>query len=90
VAAPQGRQIHRDRPETQKVEERKEAEPIMTISIPLVLIVAVIAFIAWRYMGLKAWQAIVCLLLGFLLAATSAAPSIHRIVTGILSSLIGH
>jgi len=62
----------------------------MTVSIPLVVIVGVIVFIAWRYMGLRVWQAVVCLLLGFLLAATSAAPAIHRIVTGILSSIAGH
>jgi hypothetical protein len=34
-------------------------------------------------------QAIVCLLLGFLLAIT-AAPSIHRLVTGIVRLLTGH
>lgn len=62
----------------------------MTVSIPLVLIVAIIVFAAWRYMGLRAWQAIVCLLLGFLLAATSAAPAIHRLVTGIVGSITGH
>jgi hypothetical protein len=61
----------------------------MNVSIPLVLIVAVIVFAARRYMGLRAWQAIVCLLLGFLLAATSYAPAIHRIVTGIISSITG-
>jgi hypothetical protein len=62
----------------------------MTVTIPLVLIVAAIVFIAWRYMGLRAWQVIVCLLLGFLLAATSAAPEIHRLVTGIVRSIAGH
>ena len=45
---------------------------------------------AWRYMGLRHWQAILCLLLGFLLAATTAAPAIHHIVTGIVRSLTGH
>ncbi len=46
----------------------------MTVSIPLVVIVGAIVYAAWRFMGLRAWQAIVCLLLGFLLAATTAAP----------------
>ena len=41
-------------------------------------------------MGLRMWQAILCLLLGFLLAATSAAPAIHHIVTGIVHALTGH
>ena len=62
----------------------------MSISVPLVLIVGVIVYVAWRFMGLRAWQAVVCLLFGFLLAATTAAPTIHRIVTGIVQSLTGH
>jgi len=62
----------------------------MSVSIPLVLIIGVIVYAAWRFMGLRAWQAIACLLLGFLLAATSAAPAIQRIVTVIIHSLSGH
>jgi hypothetical protein len=61
----------------------------MTVSIPLVLIVGAVVFAAWRYMGLKAWQAVVCLLFGFLLAATTAAPSIQRLVTGLIQLLSG-
>ncbi len=49
--------------------------------------VGAIVYVAWRFMGLRAWQAIMCLLFGFLLAATTAAPAIHRIVTGIVQSL---
>jgi hypothetical protein len=46
-----------------------DGDPV-TISIPLVAILgAVVWVVAWRYLGLKAWQALVCLL-----AATSAAP----------------
>jgi hypothetical protein len=62
----------------------------LTVSIPLVLIIGIAVFAAWRFMGLRAWQAVMCLLLGFLLAATTAAPAIQRIVTGIISSLTGH
>ena len=62
----------------------------MTVSIPLVLIVGVVVYLAWRFMGLKAWQAVVCLLFGFLLAATTAAPSIHRLITGLVHLLTGH
>jgi len=62
----------------------------LTISIPLVLVLAALVWIAWRFMGLRTWQAVLCLLLGFLLAATSAAPGIHRVVTGIIRSLTGH
>lgn len=61
----------------------------MTVTIPLVVLVAVVAFIAWRFMGLRMWQLILCLLLGFLLAATSAAPEINQIVVGVVHALTG-
>jgi hypothetical protein len=59
----------------------------MTVGIPLVAIVGVIVYIAWRYMGLRVWQAIACLMLGFLLAATTAGPEIHQLITGIVQWL---
>ncbi len=62
----------------------------MTVTIPLVVLVAALAFVAWRFMGLRIWQLILCLLLGFLLAATSAAPEINNLVTGIVRSFTGH
>ena len=62
----------------------------MTVSIPLVAVLGAIVWLAWRYMGLRTWQAIVCLLLGFLLAATSSAPAIRHTVTSIVRALTGH
>ncbi len=62
----------------------------MNVSIPLVVVLGAIVWVAWRYMGLRTWQAILCLLLGFLLAATSDAPAIRHMVTGIVRSLTGH
>jgi hypothetical protein len=59
----------------------------MTISIPLIALVVLIVYIAYRYLGLRAWHAIVCALLGFLLAATSAAPQIRSFLAGILQWL---
>ena len=59
----------------------------MTITLPLIAIVAIVAYIAYRHMGLRAWHAIVCALLGFLLAATSAAPQIRNVLAGILQWL---
>lgn len=56
----------------------------MTISVPLVVILAAGVLVAWRYMGLRAWHAVVCLLFGFFLAATSAAPEIRRLVAVIV------
>jgi hypothetical protein len=62
----------------------------VSVSIPLVVLVGAFVWVAWRFMGLRTWQAVVCLLFGFLLAATTAAPAIHRMLTGIVRSLTGH
>jgi hypothetical protein len=62
----------------------------LTVTIPLVVLVAALAFVAWRFMGLRMWQLILCLLLGFLLAATSFAPEINNLVTGIVRAITGH
>ena len=59
----------------------------MTVSIPLVALVGAVVYIAWRYMGLRIWQAILCLVFGFLLAATTAAPEIHSLITGLVQWL---
>jgi hypothetical protein len=61
----------------------------MTVTFPLVLIVAIAVLVAYRYMGLKVWQAVLCLLFGFLLAATTAAPDIRDAVTAVLHWLGG-
>jgi hypothetical protein len=61
----------------------------MTVQIPLVVILGAVAFIAWRYVGLRVWQAIVCLLFGFYLAATAAAPEIRHLVTAIVRAAHG-
>jgi hypothetical protein len=59
----------------------------MTVTLPLIAIVAILAYIAYRHMGLRAWHAIICALLGFLLAATSAAPQIRNVLAGIIQWL---
>jgi len=56
----------------------------MTITIPLVLLMGIVAFICHRHMGLRLWHLLVCLLLGFLLAATSAAPEIQNLLTTLI------
>jgi hypothetical protein len=61
----------------------------MTVSIPLVAVLGLGVYLAYRYMGLKVWQAVVCLLCGFLLAATTAAPGIRHLVSAILQWLTG-
>jgi hypothetical protein len=37
--------------------------------------------------GLRVWQAVACLLFGFLLAATAAAPEINKLITGLVQWL---
>ena len=56
----------------------------MTVTIPLVAIIAIVAYVCYRYMGLRVWHLVVCLLLGFLLAATSAAPEIQNFINSLI------
>jgi hypothetical protein len=61
----------------------------MTVSIPLIALIAVVVYVAYRNMGLRAWHAVACMVLGFLLAATGAAPQINNILTAIVRWLGG-
>ena len=56
----------------------------MTVSIPLLTIMAIAVYVAYRHMGLKIWHAVVCLILGFLLASTGAAHQINSVLTGLV------
>ena len=56
----------------------------MTVSIPLLTLMVIVVYVAYRHMGLKAWHAVVCLILGFLLAFTGAAPEISSVLSGIV------
>jgi hypothetical protein len=56
----------------------------MTVSIPLLTLMAIVVWTAYRHMGLRAWHAVVCLILGFLLASTGAAPQINSLLTGVV------
>ena len=53
----------------------------MAISISVVLLLSILAVIFLRNGGLKISHALVCLLLGFYLASTSIAPTIHSGLT---------
>jgi glucan phosphoethanolaminetransferase (alkaline phosphatase superfamily) len=55
----------------------------MIVSIPLIAILAIVAWIAYRHMGLRLWHALVCIILGFLLAATGAAPDMNQVIATI-------
>jgi hypothetical protein len=56
----------------------------MTVSIPLLTLMAIVVWVACRHMGLRAWHAVVCLILGFLLASTGAAPQINSLLSGLV------
>ena len=62
----------------------------VNVSVPLVAILGAVVWMAWRYMGLRAWHLVVCLLFGFFLAATSAAPQIRQVVSALVQSLSQH
>ena len=59
----------------------------MAVSVPLVVIFGVLVFVAYRYMALRAWHAVVALIFGFLLAATTAAPGIHALLSSLVNWL---
>jgi hypothetical protein len=61
----------------------------MTVSIPLLTLMAIAVYVAYRHMGLRAWHAVVCLILGFLLASTGAAPQINGVLADIVRWLGG-
>jgi ABC-type phosphate transport system auxiliary subunit len=53
----------------------------MTVTVPLVALIGVVVYIAYRCMGLRFWHALIAAIFGFLLAATTAAPEIRNILT---------
>lgn len=48
----------------------------MTVSISAVLLLGVFVYLLWRYAGLRLWQAVICIVFGYLLAASSLGPRI--------------
>ncbi|MDN0200206.1 hypothetical protein [Streptomyces sp. S.PNR 29] len=60
----------------------------MAVSISVVLLLLVLAVIFLRNGGLKISHALVCMLLGFYLASTSIAPTIHSGLTA-TADLVG-
>ncbi|TDC97136.1 hypothetical protein E1292_37710 [Nonomuraea deserti] len=62
----------------------------MTVTIPLVLVFGALVFMAWRYLGLRWWHALITMLFGFLLAATTLAPDIRAALRAALSWITSH
>lgn len=61
----------------------------MAISLSIVLLLGITVWLLHRYAGLKLWHAVVCVLFGFFLAATTAAPVIRHMVRSILAAIPG-
>ncbi|MGW0790498.1 hypothetical protein ACWD04_20185 [Streptomyces sp. NPDC002911] len=61
----------------------------MAITISVVLFLLILAVLFLRNGGLKISHAIVCALLGFLLAGTSMAPTIHEGITATANVVSG-
>ncbi|WP_432044377.1 hypothetical protein [Streptomyces asiaticus] len=49
----------------------------MTVSLPLVLVLGAVAWIAIKFMGVRLWVVVVVALFGFWLAHTGIAPSVE-------------
>ena len=61
----------------------------MAISLSAVVLLGIAVWLLHRYAGLKFWHATVCVLFGFFLAATTAAPTIRHIVRSIVALIPG-
>ena len=62
----------------------------MAISISLITLLAVAVWALYKFVGLKLWHGLVCILFGFYLASSSVAPIIRSTVTSIINALTGH
>jgi hypothetical protein len=56
----------------------------------VVVLLTVIVGLLVRFAGLKIWQALICLVLGFYLASSSLAPSISSMTRDIGTLISGH
>lgn len=55
----------------------------MIVSVSVLLVLGVLVWILVRYTRLRAWQALVCFLFGFYVAASPVAPYIGAAVTAV-------
>ena len=61
----------------------------MAISISLIALLAVAVWMLYRFAGMRLWHGLVCMLFGFYLASSSAAPEIRTTVASIIHALTG-
>ena len=61
----------------------------MILPISAALLMLIVVFLLVRRSGLKVWHAVACTLLGFYLASSSIAPSIHTLTSNVAGMLTG-
>jgi len=66
---------------------KQEGGDFLTVTLSVLFILAAVVFVLCRYAGLRLLHALVCILLGFFLAASSFAPDISQFVAGLIRLL---
>jgi hypothetical protein len=61
----------------------------LAISLSIVLVLGITVWVLHRYAGLRFWHAAVCILFGFFLATTTAAPTIRHTIRSIIAVIPG-
>ncbi len=59
----------------------------LTVTVSVLFVLAAVVFVLCRYAGLRVLHALVCILFGFFLAASSFAPDIDRTVSDLIRLL---
>jgi hypothetical protein len=59
------------------------------ISISLITLLAIAVWALYRFAGLRLWHGLACVLFGFYLASSSAAPEIRTTIASIIHALTG-
>jgi hypothetical protein len=62
----------------------------VAITLSLVAVLGATVWVLHRYAGLKFLHATICVLFGFFLAYTGAAPTIRRAVASLIGLISGH
>ena len=59
----------------------------MIVSLSVMVLLGALVFALCRWAGLRAWHAVVCLLFGFTLASSPAAPTINQALRALVDLL---
>jgi hypothetical protein len=61
----------------------------LILSISAVMLLGALVVLLWRYAGLKAWHALVCVFFGFYLASSSLASTINSFARSLARIISG-